>query len=56
MVCAPLAWNVLVKDMPINVMFQYLVTQAIELGLGCHKHYAVDRAMTIMEKLGFNGL
>ncbi len=34
MVCAPLAWDVMVKNLPIQEVFQHLVTQAIDWGWG----------------------
>ena len=54
MVAAPLAWNALVKGLPIKEMFQHLVTQAIDLGLGTQETFAVDRGMQVMRELGFS--
>ena len=56
MVCAPLAWDVKLKNQPIQQLFQHLVNDAIDLGLGTEDHFAVDRGLLIMKKLGFDGI
>ena len=56
MVCAPLAWDVKLKNQPIQQLFQHLVNDAIDLGLGTEDHFAVDCGLLIMMKLGFDGI